>query len=86
MHSIGFVSDGQGFEKPPGVRGKGHKGKGQGQDIHTLEKPLPLSRVRGLQGLFKCSLLPQEKFHVASKLLLSIEILNFKLKTPGLCG
>ena len=70
-------SDGQGFEKPPGVRGKGHKGKGQGQDIHTLEKPLPLSRVRGL---------PQEEFHVASKLLLSIEIWKFKLKTLGLCG
>ena len=35
-------SDGQGFRKP-----RGYTGKGQGTDLKTLEKPLPLSRVRG---------------------------------------
>ena len=41
------VSDGQGFRKPHGYAGKGTAGKGQGTDFKTLEKPLPLSQVRG---------------------------------------
>ena len=40
----------QGFVNPPRVRGKGQKGKGQGKDFMTLNKPLTL--VKG-QGFFK---------------------------------
>ena len=35
------VSDGQGFGKPLGYKGKGKEGKGQGTDFETLVKPLP---------------------------------------------
>ena len=42
-----ITSDGQGFWKPCGYMDKGTMGKGQGTDFKTLEKPLPLSRVRG---------------------------------------
>jgi hypothetical protein len=41
-----YGSDGQGFEQPLRVKAKGQKGKGQGQDFHIPEKPLPLTRVR----------------------------------------
>jgi len=34
-------SDGQGFGKPLGYKGKGKEGKGQGTDFETLVKPLP---------------------------------------------
>ena len=37
--------DCQGLEWPPGVRGKGMKGKGQGSKLATPEKPLPLPGV-----------------------------------------
>jgi hypothetical protein len=30
--------------------GKGTKGKGQGQDFHTLSKPLPLVEGKGFGG------------------------------------
>ena len=40
-----FASDWQGYGKPPGLEGKGSKGKGQGRHLATLEKPLPLARV-----------------------------------------
>jgi hypothetical protein len=39
-------SDGQGFEQPRGYTGTGTEGKGQGMDLKTPEKPIPLSRVR----------------------------------------
>ena len=45
-------SVGQGFDKPQGYEGKGIKGKGQGQDFHTLVKPLPLTRVKGFARVF----------------------------------
>ena len=35
-------SDVQGLGKPPGFKGKGQEGKGQGKDFMTLRKPLPL--------------------------------------------
>src|ERR1700678_3320445 len=41
------ISDGQGFQQPRGYTGTGTEGKGQGTDLKTLEKPIPLSRVRG---------------------------------------
>jgi len=34
--------------KPTGVRGRVSGGKGQGRDFHTLEKPLPLAGVKGI--------------------------------------
>jgi len=37
--------DCQGLELPPGVRGKGIKGRGQGTQLVTPEKPLPLPGV-----------------------------------------
>ena len=37
----------QGLGKPPGFKGKGQEGKGQGKDFMTLRKPLPLAGVRG---------------------------------------
>ena len=36
------ASDVQGLGKPPGFKGKGQEGKGQGKDFMTLRKPLPL--------------------------------------------
>ena len=45
-------SVGQGFDKPQGYEGKGIKGKGQGQDFHTLVKPLPLTLVKGFARVF----------------------------------
>ena len=45
-------SDVQGFVNPPRVRGKGQKGKGQGKDFLTLNKPLIL--VKG-QGFYRVS-------------------------------
>ena len=36
------LSDVQGLGKPPGFKGKGQEGKGQGKDFMTLRKPLPL--------------------------------------------
>ena len=39
----------QGFVNPPRVRGKGQKGKGQGKDFLTLNKPLTL--VKGFPGV-----------------------------------
>ena len=49
---IVMTSVGQGFDKPQGYEGNGIKGKGQGQDFHTLVKPLLLTRVfsRVIQG------------------------------------
>ena len=44
---LSVISVGQGFDQPQGYKGKGTKGKGQGQDFNTPEKPLPLTRVRG---------------------------------------
>ena len=44
-------SDVQGLGKPPGVKGKGQEGKGQGKDFITFNKPLPFSRVRGFPGV-----------------------------------
>ena len=41
------ISDVQGLGKPPGFKGKGQEGKGQGKDFMTLRKPLPLAGVRG---------------------------------------
>ena len=41
-------SDVQGFVNPPRVRGKGQKGKGQGKDFMTLNKPL-----RGFSRVFQ---------------------------------
>ena len=41
------ISDGQGFQQPHGYTGTGTEGKGQGTDLKTLEKPIPLARVRG---------------------------------------
>ena len=35
------ISDGQGLGDPPGVKGQGQQGKGQGRDFKTLNKPLP---------------------------------------------
>jgi hypothetical protein len=43
-------NDVQGFVNPPRVRGKGQKGKGQGKDFMTLNKPLTL--IKG-QGFFR---------------------------------
>ena len=43
-------SDVQGLGKPPGFKGKGQEGKGQGKDFMTLRKPLPLAGVRGFGG------------------------------------
>jgi len=34
--------------KPLGVMGRISEGKGQGKDFHTLEKPLPLVGVKGI--------------------------------------
>ena len=40
--TVPFVSsDGQGLGDPPGVKGQGQQGKGQGRDFKTLNKPLP---------------------------------------------
>jgi hypothetical protein len=36
-----ILSDGQGLGDPPGVKGQGQQGKGQGRDFKTLNKPLP---------------------------------------------
>ena len=44
------VSDVQGLGEPPGFKGKGQEGKGQGKDFMTLRKPLPLAGVRGFGG------------------------------------
>ena len=44
------TSDVQGLGKPPGFKGKGQEGKGQGRDFMTLRKPLPLAGVRGFGG------------------------------------
>ena len=43
----GSCSDVQGFVNPPRVRGKGQKGKGQGKDFLTLNKPLTLVKGQG---------------------------------------
>jgi hypothetical protein len=40
-------SDGQGFGKPQGYKGKGKEGKGQGTDFETPSKPLPLVKGQG---------------------------------------
>ena len=42
-----MVSDVQGFVNPPRVRGNGQKGKGQGKDFMTLNKPLTLVKGPG---------------------------------------
>ena len=50
VNLISYSSDVQGLGKPPGV-----KGKGQGKNFMTLNKPLLFSRVRGFPGVFsKC--------------------------------
>ena len=50
-----LFSDVQGFVNPPRVRGKGQKGKGQGKDFLTLNKPLTLVKgqafSRGFSGV-----------------------------------
>jgi len=40
-----MCKDCQGLGLPPGVRGKGTKGRGQGTQLVTSEKPLPLPGV-----------------------------------------
>ena len=40
--------DCQGFSNPPRVRGRVGWGKGKGWDFHTLAKPLPLAKVKGI--------------------------------------
>ena len=52
MNFVVCHSVGQGFDKPQGYEGKDIKGKGQGQDFHTLVKPLPLTRVKGFARVF----------------------------------
>ena len=47
-----IVSDVQGFVNAPRVRGKGQKGKGQGKDFLTLNKPLTLVKVWGFSRGF----------------------------------
>ena len=42
-----FDSDGQGFGKPQGYKGRGKEGKGQGKDFKTLSKPLPFVKGQG---------------------------------------
>jgi len=49
---MGIVSDVQGFVNPYGYEGKGTWGKGRGQGIGTLTKPLPSTRVGGYPQLF----------------------------------
>jgi hypothetical protein len=49
-------SDEQGFGKPQGYKGKGKKGKGQGTDSMTLNKPLTLLKGQGFSegsGVFQ---------------------------------
>ena len=41
----------QGFQKPQGYEGKGLEGRGQGRDILTPHKPLPLSEGKGIPSL-----------------------------------
>jgi hypothetical protein len=55
-------SDVQGFVNPPRVRGKGQKGKGQGKDFMTLNKPLTL--VKG-QGFFRGSISLISKYELS---------------------
>ena len=45
-------SDVQGFVNPPRVSGKGQKGKGQGKDFLTLDKPLTLVKGQGFSRGF----------------------------------
>ena len=47
-----FCSDLQGFVDPPRVRGKGQKGKGQGKNFLTLNKPLTLLKGQGFSRGF----------------------------------
>ena len=47
-----LFSDVQGFVNPPRVRGKGQKGKGQGKDFLTLNKPLTLVKGQGFSRGF----------------------------------
>jgi len=42
-----MIRDNQGFWNP-WVMGRVSEGKGQGKDFHTLEKPLPLVGVKGI--------------------------------------
>ena len=44
---MALYSDGQGFGKPQGYKGKGKEGKGQGTDFQTLSKPLPFVKGQG---------------------------------------
>ena len=46
------ISDVQGFVNPHGYEGKGTWGKGRGQGIGTLTKPLPSTQVGGYPQLF----------------------------------
>ena len=48
--SIKIISGGQCMTNPQGYMGKGMKGKGQGQDFHTLAKPLTLGEGKGFGG------------------------------------
>ena len=48
----GTYSNGQGFEQPCGYMGTGTEGKGQGMDLKTPEKPVPLSRVWVTLGIY----------------------------------
>ena len=45
-------SDVQEFINPPRVRGKGKKGKGQGKNFLTLNKPLTLAKGQGFSRGF----------------------------------
>ena len=45
------ISD-EGSVNPPRVRGKGQKGKGQGKDFLTLNKPLTLVKGQGFSRGF----------------------------------
>ena len=64
---VNALSDGQGFWQPHGYTGTGTEGKGQGMDSRTLEKPIPLSRVRGYMPRVFCFI--QFTYNVLSILL-----------------
>ena len=69
-----FDSDGQGFGKPQGYKGRGKEGKGQGKDFKTLSKPLPFVKGQGSpekgQGFSKKLLLYHQSAQVHVKTIL----------------
>ena len=65
------TSDGQGFGKPQGYKGRGKEGKGQGKDFETPSKPLPFVKGQGSpekgQGFSKKLLLYHQSAQVHVK-------------------